>query len=43
MEDQLAVGSYTVRNKGGRVYRRNRSHLYNVAEKYHPSSDDEPV
>ena len=43
MEDQLAVGSYTVLTKGGRVYRRNRSYLYNVAEKYQPSSDDEAV
>ena len=43
VEDQVAVRSYKVRTEDGRVYRRNRSHLYKVPEKYQPISDDETV
>ena len=43
VEDQVVVRSHNVRNEDGRVYRRNRSHLYKVPEKYQAMSDDESV
>ena len=43
VEDQVVVRSHNVRKEDGRVYRRNRSHLYKVPEKYQAMSDDESV
>ena len=43
VEDQMAVRSYKFRTKDGRVYRRNRSHLYKVPEKYEPNLDDDAM
>ena len=39
----MAVRSHKVHTEDGRVYRRNRSHLYKVPEKYQPISDVKAV
>ena len=43
LEDRVAVQSHKVRTEDGRVYRRNRSHLYKVPEKYQLISDVKAV
>ena len=39
----MAVRSHKVHTEDGRVYRRNRSYLYKVPEKYQPISDVKAV
>ena len=39
----MAVRSHKVHTEDGRVYRRNRSHVYKVPEKYQPISDVKAV
>ncbi|CAH3108823.1 unnamed protein product [Porites lobata] len=41
VDQHIDVRSYNVRTEDGRLYRRNRSHLYKVPERYQPNHDEE--
>ena len=43
VDQHVDVRSYNVRTEDGRLYRRNRSHLYKVPERYQPNHDEELV
>lgn len=43
VDQHIDVRSYNVRTEDGRLYRRNRSHLYKVPERYQPNHDEELV